>query len=95
MQIGAYDCRHSAQLIASVCQRTTTTPTVHVWVYEDAPELLARHMLLLSLLTDTSLPVRQRAEKFIELHGNAFIQAATAAYLGRSDSFPLGTRFQH
>ena len=60
------------------------SPVLHVWVYEGAPELLARHMLLLSILLDTALPLRQRAETFIELHGNACLQTATAAYLGGS-----------
>ncbi len=65
--------------------KLTTLPnrTLHIWVYEEAPEILARHMLLLSVLLDNTLPVRQRTELFIELHGNACIQATTAQYLGK------------
>ena len=85
LQIGAYDCRHSAQALASMCKLTTLpNRTLHIWVYEEAPEILARHMLLLSVLLDNRLPVRQRTELFIELHGNACIQATTAQYLGKS-----------
>ncbi len=40
-------------------------------------------MLLLSVLLDTELPVRQRTEFFLEIHNNASIQATTAEYLGR------------
>ena len=40
-------------------------------------------MLLLSVLLDTELPVRQGSEFFLELHNNASIQATTAEYLGR------------
>ncbi|DBB17927.1 TPA: Dynein assembly factor 3, axonemal [Trebouxia sp. C0006] len=84
LQIGAYDCRHSAQALASMCKLTTLpNRTLHIWVYEEAPEILARHMLLLSVLLDNTLPVRQRTELFIELHGNACIQATTAQYLGK------------
>lgn len=83
VQIGAYDCRHSAQVIANVCtQKVLPNKTLHIWVYEEAPEILARHMLLLSVLLDSSLPVRQRTELFTELHANACIQATTAEYLG-------------
>ncbi|KAL0034805.1 hypothetical protein WJX77_007961 [Trebouxia sp. C0004] len=82
LQIGAYDCRHSAQALASMCKlKTLPNRTLHIWVYEEAPEILARHMLLLSVLLDNTLPVRQRTELFIELHGNACIQATTAQYL--------------
>ena len=45
--------------------------------------MLARHMLLLSVLLDTEVPVRRRSELFLELHNNASIQATTAEYLGR------------
>ncbi|DBA71332.1 TPA: Dynein assembly factor 3, axonemal [Trebouxia sp. C0005] len=82
LQVGAYDCRHSAQALASMCKLTTLpNRTLHIWVYEEAPEILARHMLLLSVLLDNTLPVRQRTELFIELHGNACIQATTTQYL--------------
>ncbi len=71
-------------MLASVCTRDVSpNKTLHVWVYEEAPEVLARHMLLLSILLDTSLPVRQRTELFIELHSNACIQVTTAEYLGK------------
>lgn len=39
-------------------------------------------MLLLSILVDPSLPIRQRTEMFVEVHSNALLQEATAAYLG-------------
>lgn len=52
--------------------------------------MLARHMLLLSVLLDTEVPVRQRSELFLELYNNASIQATTAEYLGRLQ-LALGT----
>lgn len=83
VQIGAYDCRHSAQAIANMCTQTLLpSRTLHIWVYEEAPEVLARHMLLLSILLDSALPVCQRTELFTEVHANACIQATTAEYLG-------------
>jgi hypothetical protein len=55
---------------------------LHLYVYETEPEVLARHMLLLALLFDAALPVRSRAEMFLELHGNAVLRQKTADYLG-------------
>jgi hypothetical protein len=55
---------------------------LHLYVYESEPEVLARHMLLLALLFDAALPVRTRAEMFLELHGNAVLRQKTADYLG-------------
>lgn len=62
----------------------SSSRTLHLWVFEEAPEILARHMLQLSVLLDSSLPVRQRTENFIELHSNALLQQTTAEYLGRA-----------
>ena len=87
LQIGAYDCRHSAQALARACKQLAhPNQILHIWVYEEAPAVLARHMLLLSVLLDTDIPVRQRTELFLELHNNAIIQETTAEYLGRSSA---------
>ena len=84
MQVGAADCRNSARTLANACKRLMEpNQELHIWVYEEAPEVLARDMLLLSILLDTEVPVRQRTELFLELHNNASIQATTAEYLGR------------
>jgi dynein assembly factor 3 len=50
-------------------------------VYEEHPEALARHILLLYVLLDPSLPPRERCEMFLELHGNALLRQKTADYL--------------
>jgi hypothetical protein len=62
-------------------QHLTATP-VHLYVYEDQPELLARHMLLVSVLLDDALPVRARMEMFLEVHGNILLRDKTASYIG-------------
>jgi dynein assembly factor 3 len=56
---------------------------LHLYVYESEPEVLARHMLLLAVLFDAALPVRARAELFLELHGNAVLRQKSADYLGK------------
>ena len=55
---------------------------MHLYVYEDQPELLARHMLLVSILLDEALPVRQRMETFLEVHGNILLRENTSSYVG-------------
>lgn len=55
---------------------------LHLYVYESEPEVLARHLLLLAVLFDAALPVRVRAELFLELHGNAVLRQKSADYLG-------------
>lgn len=57
---------------------------LHLYIYEAEPEVLARHMLLLAVLFDGRLTVRQRAEMFLELHGNVMLRQTTADYLGGS-----------
>ena len=52
------------------------------YVFEEEPEGLARHLLLLSVMLDGSLPARERVEVLLELHGNALLRGNTATYLG-------------
>jgi dynein assembly factor 3 len=51
-------------------------------VYEEEPENLARHILLLSVLLDGSVLPKERMEFFLELHSNAMLRERTAIYLG-------------
>lgn len=59
---------------------------LHFYVYETEPEVLARHILLISVLLDEEYPVRDRVEMFLEVHGNALLSERTAAYLGKRSS---------
>ncbi len=55
-----------------------------MYIYEEEPELIARHILLLSVLLDETLPARDRMETLLELHGNVFLRDKTANYLGEA-----------
>lgn len=88
-----YDCRHTLTTIASVLRQQRAAdnavsprtnqaqPALDLWVYEPEPQLLARHVLLLALLYDTDLTPRERAEAFLELHGNVLLRPRTADWL--------------
>lgn len=51
-------------------------------VYEEEPELLARHMLLMYVLLDGGNQPKERVEMFLELHGSALLRKRTADWLG-------------
>jgi hypothetical protein len=51
---------------------------LQLYVFEAEPEALARHMLLLMALFDATLTARERAEMFLELHGNVLLRQRTA-----------------
>lgn len=58
-----------------------------MYVYEEEPELLARHMMLTYALLSGALPPRERVEAFLELHGGALLRARTAAWLGECQCY--------
>lgn len=67
-----------------MCQASrhdSAADTVHMYVYEDNPEALARHILLLGILLDTSLLQSDRVTMFLEVFGNLLIREETSKYL--------------
>lgn len=81
--MGSYDPRHTVQTICRHARHAAFhSAPLHLYVYEEEPENLARHILLLSVLLDGSLLPKERMEMFLELHGNALLRARTADYLG-------------
>lgn len=50
-------------------------------VHEEEPEGLARHLLLLSILLDSSIPAKDRIQTLLEVHGNALVRQRTAEYV--------------
>ena len=45
------------------------------------PEVLARHLLLLSILFDNTMAINERAEMFLEVLGNTLVREKTAQYI--------------
>lgn len=45
-----------------------------LYVWESQIEVLARHLLLLKVAQDWELPIRQRANAFLEIFGNCSVQ---------------------
>jgi dynein assembly factor 3 len=82
LQVSPYDCRHTLATIASWACSSHLQCQLQLHVYEEHPEALARHILLLYMLLDSSLPTRDRAEMFLEIFGNTMLREKTFTYLG-------------
>mmetsp|Transcript_9581 Transcript_9581/g.20365 ORF Transcript_9581/g.20365 Transcript_9581/m.20365 type:complete len:312 (+) Transcript_9581:78-1013(+) len=66
---------------ASVKASRQKMPMLNFFVFEEIHEVLARHFLLLSILFDQAIPMRQRAVIFLEVFGNLMIQDKTALHI--------------
>jgi dynein assembly factor 3 len=78
--VNAGDARHVLKTIAQRFRHSVRP--LHFYVHERSLEVLARHMLQLAVACDWELPLRQRTAVWLELYGNALLQARTARYLG-------------
>lgn len=71
------DVRH---VLAAIARRRRWDPELrrrrelHIYVLESSMEVLARHLLLLNVARDGTVPLRQRCSLFLEIFGNAFVQ---------------------
>ena len=56
---------------------------LHFYLMENPVEIIARELLLLEILFDFEVPIRQRAGVFLEVFGNVLIQERTSRYIER------------
>ncbi|CAK4936688.1 unnamed protein product [Aphanomyces euteiches] len=73
------DIRHVLTTIAR--SRRWKKRPLHIYVFEKAPESLARALLLLQIVQDWEIPLRQRCNLFLEVFGNALVQGRTSEYI--------------
>jgi dynein assembly factor 3 len=52
-------------------------PEIHFYLLEQNCELMARHLVLLSVFLNFEIPIRQRANTFFEIYGNLKVQRRT------------------
>jgi len=82
LQVAPCDARHT---LISMSRAARLSPeqnvALHFTVWEESPEGLARHLLMLVVLLDDSLPEADRIQMLLELHGNALLRQCTADYL--------------
>lgn len=81
------DVRH---VMATVTRRLRTQRKevrgIHFYVLESPMEVLARDLLLWEVFMDFEIPIRQRANLFLEIYGNSKVQDRTSRYLDRLGS---------
>ncbi|KAJ1479463.1 hypothetical protein T484DRAFT_1604893, partial [Baffinella frigidus] len=54
---------------------------VNMYVMENYPEVMARHVLLIAIVLDEELGPRECTEMFLEIYGNSMLRKQTSAYL--------------
>jgi len=79
------DIRHVIKTVAQRLRHSSAASArpLHFYIHERSPEAIARHLLLLAVATDWQLPVRQRALMFLDIYGNALVQAKTSKYISQ------------
>ena len=79
------DIRHVIKTVAQRLRHSSAASArpLHFYIHERSPEAIARHLLLLSVATDWQLPLRQRALMFLDIYGNALVQAKTSKYISQ------------
>ena len=78
------DVRHLMQTLTAAVlgpESKSGSRAVEFTVYEEAPEALARHLLLLAIALDMEVPRRERAELFLEVYANAMLREKTSSYV--------------
>ena len=84
------DIRH---ILATISRRrrhdknSTTLPEINFYLLENPIEILARDITLLSIFCDYEIPIRQRANLFLEVYGNCKVQRRTASYIENTGKY--------
>lgn len=74
------DIRHIISTVAKRKRHDSSRP-IHFYLLENPVEVLARDLTLLELLSDYSMPIRQRATVYLEVYGNCKVQRRTSEYI--------------
>ena len=76
-----YDARHTIQCICHIGRHLPASSIIQLHIHEEEPEALARHLLLLGILLDSSLTAKDRLQTLLEVHGNALVRQRTSEYI--------------
>lgn len=85
--INPFDIRHIITTISRLGRyfpkdsNDSNKPIIKIYLLESKPELIARDILLLEILFDIDVPLRQRCNTFLEVYGNIFQQVRTHEYV--------------
>ena len=77
---GSADLRHILYSISEECTLQKNFSLIF-YLHENDKEVMARHMLLILLINDLSLPIRERVELFLDIYANALTRERTAEHI--------------
>ena len=75
------DVRHIITTLSKRRRHSIRRRPIHFYLLENTVEIIARNILLLEILNDFEVPVRQRANIFLEIYGNIKVQDRTSRYI--------------
>jgi len=102
--VGTADIRHTLKTISSLRRHqigrkvnvsdkrlhTKMLLNVQIYLFDNPIDCLARNLLLLSVVTDWSVPIRTRTNSFLEIFGNCLVQERTDKYISRLSQSLVG-----
>lgn len=74
------DIRHILSTVSRRSRHGSLRP-IHFYLLEPVVEILCRDVLLLEISMDLNIPIRQRANIFLEVFGNLKVQERTSRYV--------------
>jgi len=77
---GGADIRHILKTVARR-RRSAQGRKLRFYVHESNHEVHARNMLLLQVINNTSMNIRERMETFLSLHGNSLVREKDSLYV--------------
>ena len=85
------DIRHVLKTVSQRRRKGRPERKLHFYILENNTATLARDMLLLSIFCDAKMPIRYRANTFVEVFGNILVQERTERYLEKLGKDLVGT----
>lgn len=77
---GGADVRH---ILKTLAKQRCSAPgrRFRFYVHESVHEVMARHLLFLQIINNTAIPIRERMELFLSLHGNSMVREKDNLYV--------------
>ncbi|PHJ20042.1 hypothetical protein CSUI_006125 [Cystoisospora suis] len=95
--LGLGDLHHVLLTASRLWKHERRSAQLHFFIHEEAAEVLARHVLLLDVINDTALSLRDRTEAFLDIYANCRLLSKTAANIQQRQAyltdFVCGERF--
>lgn len=78
---GSCDVRHILKTVAKTRISEKPKRKLRFFMHDTRHEVLARHVLFLQIMNNTSIPLRERMEIFLSLYGNTLVREKDALYV--------------